>query len=88
MDEILMTEEVSKILKDIPWQSIWEIAINILVLIILSKLLTGLQIKPQIICLNQIKFSLKKFYLCWQGVLKMLSFFWQPQRFSKVMDIQ
>lgn len=45
MDEILMTEEVSKILNDIPWQSIWEIAVNIIVLIILAKIIDRLVAK-------------------------------------------
>ena len=41
MEEILMTEEFSKVLNSIPWKSICEIAVNLLVLIILSKIKTS-----------------------------------------------
>lgn len=75
MDEILMTEEVSKILSDIPWQSICEIAVNILVLIILSKIIDRLVAKTADNLLKADKVQLAKILPMLARILKIVILF-------------
>lgn len=75
MDEILMTEEVSKILSDIPWQSICEIAVNILVLIILSKIIDRLAAKTADNLLKADKVQLAKILPMLARILKIVILF-------------
>lgn len=75
MDEILMTEEVSKILSDIPWQSICEIAVNILVLIILSKVIDKLVARSADNLLKADKVQLAKILPMLARILKIVILF-------------
>lgn len=75
MDEILMTEEVSKILSEIPWQSIIEIAVNILVLIILSKIIDKVVAKSADNLLKADKVQLAKILPQLARVLKIIIIF-------------
>lgn len=75
MDEILMTEEFSKVLKDIPWQSIIEIAVNIFVLIILSKIIDKIVVRTTENLLKTDKVQLAKIIPFLARILKVVIFF-------------
>ena len=75
MEEILMTEEFSKVLNSIPWKSICEIAVNILVLILLFKLIDRLAARSADNLLKADKVQLAKVLPVLARILKIVLFF-------------
>lgn len=75
MEEILMTEEVSQILNNIPWKSICEIAVNILVLIILSKIIDRIAARTSENLLKSDKVQLAKILPLLARILKIVILF-------------